>query len=53
MEKTIEISKKNNVSIGAHPSFYDPENFGRERMNLSSSEIEKLIIEDEENQKED
>ena len=45
MEKTIEISKKNNVSIGAHPSFNDPENFGRKRINLSSSEIKKLIIE--------
>ena len=44
MKKVIEISKKNGVSIGAHPSFNDPENFGRERMNLSSSEIEKLII---------
>ena len=27
MEKTIDISKKNNVSIGAHPSFKDTENF--------------------------
>jgi len=44
MEKTIEISKKNNVSIGAHPSFNDPENFGRKRIDLSSSEIERLII---------
>ena len=44
MEKTIEISKKNNVSIGAHPSFKDLENFGRKRLNLPSSEIEKLII---------
>ena len=44
MNKVIEISKKNRVSIGAHPSFNDPENFGRERMNLNSSEIEKLII---------
>ena len=44
MEKTIEISKKNNVSIGAHPSFRDLENFGRKRLNLPSSEIEKLII---------
>ena len=44
MEKTIEISKKNNVSIGAHPSFKDPENFGRKRLNLTSGEIEKLII---------
>ena len=44
MNQVIEISKKNGVSIGAHPSFNDPENFGRERMNLSSSEIKKLII---------
>jgi 5-oxoprolinase (ATP-hydrolysing) subunit A len=44
MKQVIQISKKNNVSIGAHPSFNDPENFGRERMNLSSNEIKKLII---------
>ena len=44
MKKTIEISKENNVSIGAHPSFNDPENFGRKRLNLPSSEITKLII---------
>ena len=43
MNQVIRISKKNGVSIGAHPSFNDPENFGRERMNLSSSEIKKLI----------
>ena len=44
MNQVIKISKKNNVSIGAHPSFNDPENFGRKRINLSSSEIKKLII---------
>jgi len=44
MKKTIEISKNNNVSIGAHPSFNDKENFGRKRIDLSSNEIEKLII---------
>ena len=44
MEQTIETSKKNNVSIGAHPSFNDPENFGRKRLNLSSEEIKKLMI---------
>ena len=44
MNQVIEISKENGVSIGAHPSFDDPENFGRKRMNLSSSEIRKLII---------
>ncbi len=45
MGKTIEISKKNKVSVGAHPSFNDRENFGRKRLNLSNSEITKLIIE--------
>ncbi len=44
MEKTIKISKENKVSIGAHPSFNDPDNFGRKRLNLPSKEITKLII---------
>ena len=44
MEKTIEISKKNNVSIGAHPSFKDPENFGRKRLDLPPNEIRNLVI---------
>tara|TARA_B100001540_G_scaffold311289_1_gene330501 strand:- start:301 stop:1074 length:774 start_codon:yes stop_codon:yes gene_type:complete len=45
MNQVVDISKKNGVSIGAHPSFNDPENFGRKRINLSSSEIKKLIFE--------
>tara|TARA_Y100000591_G_C21814241_1_gene689720 strand:- start:527 stop:1300 length:774 start_codon:yes stop_codon:yes gene_type:complete len=44
MSRTIKISKKNGVSVGAHPSFNDPENFGRKRLNLTSNEINKLII---------
>ena len=44
MSQVVQISKKNSVSIGAHPSFNDPENFGRKRIYLSSSEIRKLII---------
>ncbi len=28
MDIVIQISKKNGVSMGAHPSFNDPENFG-------------------------
>ena len=43
MNMVIKISKSNGVSIGAHPSFNDPENFGRKKINLSSSEITKLI----------
>jgi UPF0271 protein len=44
MSQVVQISKKNGVSIGAHPSFNDPENFGRQRMNLSSEEVRILII---------
>ena len=44
MREVIKISKNRGVSIGAHPSFNDPDNFGRERMNLSENEIRKLII---------
>ncbi|MDC0404753.1 LamB/YcsF family protein [Candidatus Pelagibacter sp.] len=45
MDMVIQISKKNGVSMGAHPSFNDPENFGRKRINLNSLEIKKLIFE--------
>ncbi len=44
MNMVVQISKKNGVSIGAHPSFNDPDNFGRKRINLSALEIKKLII---------
>ncbi len=44
MREVIKISKNRGVSIGAHPSFNDPDNFGRERMNLSENEIRKLIM---------
>ncbi len=43
MNMVIKISKSNGVSIGAHPSFKDPDNFGRKRINLTPSEINKLI----------
>ncbi len=44
MRQVIQISKQNGVSIGAHPSYDDPENFGRRRINLSSKEVRGLII---------
>jgi len=43
MNMVIKISKSNGVSIGAHPSFNDPDNFGRKRINLTFAEINKLI----------
>ena len=45
MKKTVDLAIKHNVSIGAHPSFADKENFGRKRINLSKNEIKKLILE--------
>ena len=44
MHRVVKISKENGVSIGAHPSFKDLENFGRKRINLSPGEIKKLMV---------
>ena len=44
MKTTIQLAKKNNVSVGAHPSFDDRENFGRRRINIDKKEIKKLVI---------
>ena len=44
MNQVVQISKKHGVSIGAHPSFNDPENFGRQRMKLPPNEVRQLII---------
>ena len=43
MQKTIELSIKNKVSIGAHPSYPDLSGFGRRDMSLSKNEVENLI----------
>ena len=43
MKKTIDLSVKNNVAIGAHPSYQDLIGFGRRDMNLNSIEIENII----------
>jgi len=45
MRMVIKTSKENGVSIGAHTSFNDPENFGRKRINLNPLDIKRLIIE--------
>ena len=43
MQKTIELSMNNKVSIGAHPSYPDLSGFGRRDMSLSKNEVENLI----------
>ena len=43
MQKTIELSINNQVSIGDHPSYPELSGFGRRDMSLSKNEVENLI----------
>lgn len=43
MREMVELAKKHEVSIGAHPSYPDPVNFGRISMKLDSEELIKTI----------
>ena len=42
--KTVELAIKNNVKVGAHPSLYDLEGFGRRRMKINEGELISLLI---------
>jgi len=41
--QTIELAIRYNVSVGAHPSFLDKENFGRKDIDLSPEEVYELV----------
>ena len=43
MLKTLQLAKKNNVRVGAHPSFDDRENFGRSDQVLSEEGYRALM----------
>ena len=43
MNNTVLMAKKYGVAVGAHPSFFDRENFGRTEMKLSPEEIYELV----------
>lgn len=43
MIKTVENAQKYKLNIGAHPSFDDKENFGRNEINLPFTTIRELI----------
>lgn len=43
MNKTILLAKKYGVAVGAHPSFFDRENFGRTEIKLPVKEIYDLV----------
>lgn len=43
MQKTLELAKVNNVSVGAHPGYPDLVGFGRRSINCSTEEIIALV----------
>lgn len=43
IRSTIKLAKLNNVKIGAHPSYPDRENFGRQVMAISHSDLQQSI----------
>jgi UPF0271 protein len=45
MQETVALCIKYNLTIGAHPSFRDKENFGRMNMDLPVDEIYSLVLE--------
>jgi UPF0271 protein len=43
MLSVVRLAKKNNLKIGAHPSFPDRKNFGRKIMNISKDKLVKSL----------
>jgi UPF0271 protein len=43
INKTILLAKKYNATVGAHPSFFDREHFGRTEMQLAVDDIYELV----------
>ena len=43
MQQTVELCVKYNVAIGAHPSYFDKENFGRSEIKLENAEVYDLV----------
>lgn len=44
MRKTIELAKKYNIGVGAHPGFPDLLGFGRRELNCTSQEVKDYVI---------
>ena len=41
--EAVQLAIKNNVNIGAHPSYPDVENFGRKKMDMSLKDLRKSL----------
>lgn len=44
IKETIRLANKHQVKIGAHPSYPDPQNFGRFKMDISLESLEISLI---------
>ena len=44
MKKAVELAMKYNLNIGAHPSFPDRQNFGREIMQMSHDQLVDSLV---------
>lgn len=44
MNKTVELAKKHDVLIGAHPSYHDLVGFGRRSIKHTIEEIESIVL---------
>lgn len=43
MRRTVQLSRRHGVVVGAHPGFQDQEGFGRREMPVSTAELEDLV----------
>jgi len=44
MQRSIELALKHGVAIGAHPSYPDKENFGRQSMSIAPEALKNTLI---------
>jgi UPF0271 protein len=43
MHAAVSVAKKHGVAVGAHPSFFDRENFGRKEVKVSNQEVFEAV----------
>ena len=44
MHAAVSAAKKHGVAVGAHPSFFDRENFGRRELKVSNQEVFDAVV---------
>src|SRR5947209_17538847 len=43
MRRSIEAARNRHVAVGAHPSLFDRENFGRKELPVSANEVSEAV----------